>query len=126
MTINAHDNFSIEELLAPARATASANGSAVDIKDYVGKVKVVLATSAGGGTTPTLDVKLQESADGSSGWTDISGAAFTQVTDAADATEAIGLNVDGVERYIRAVETLGGTSPTFDRSLTLFGRKQTV
>lgn len=112
------------EVLPAARRTASANGSAVDMQDFIGRVAFILMTSAGGGTSPTLDVKLQDSADGSSGWADISGATYTQVTDSADATESIGVKIDEVKRYVRAVATIGGTSPTFDSGVCVVGKKQ--
>lgn len=118
------DALQVIEVVAPARKTASENGSAIDLRDYVGDVKVILSTSAGGGTTPTLDVKLQESDATGSGFTDISGAAFTQVTDAADSTEAIVISADSNKRYLRAVVTIDGTSPTFDMALVAVGLKQ--
>lgn len=118
------DALQVIEVVAPARKTASENGSAIDLRDYVGDVKVILSTSAGGGTTPTLDVKLQESDATGSGFTDISGAEFTQVTDAADSTEAIVISADSNKRYMRAVLTIDGTSPTFDMALVAVGLKQ--
>lgn len=124
MDINIGDKTTALELRPPVRITATANGAAVDLQDYVGKAKVILSSSAGGGTSPTLDVHIEDSADGSTGWADISGAAFTQVTDGADSTEAISLSVDENKRYIRVVETITGTSPTFDRAVVLVGTKQ--
>lgn len=118
------DALQVIEVVAPARKTASENGSAIDLRDYVGDVKVILSTSAGGGTTPTLDVKLQESDATGSGFTDISGAAFAQVTDAADSTEAIVISADSNKRYLRAVVTIDGTNPTFDMALVAVGLKQ--
>lgn len=123
MSRNLHGGVDVLELLPGARRTATANGSGVDLKDYDGKLKVILATSLGGGTTPTLDVKLQDSADNST-FADISGATFTQVTDSADATEAIGLEVTPRDRYIRAVVTISGTSPTFDCAVIAVGAKK--
>lgn len=123
MEINIGDKASVEEVLPGVRVTATGNGTGVDCQDYVGKAKFILITSAGGGTSPTLDVKLQDSADNST-WADISGATFTQVTDAADATEAISVDIDGADRYIRAVKTVTGTSPTFDCGLVMVGCKQ--
>jgi len=124
-TLNAHDNFTAIELLPAVRRTASANGGGVDMRDYVGKVKVILASSAGGGVDHTLDVKLQDSPDNST-FTDITGAVFTQITNAADLTEDLGINIDGAARYIRAVVTIAGTSPVFDCVVLGVGRKQTV
>ena len=121
---NYHDSSNILTLLAPLSRDATANGSAIDVKDYVGKLKVVLQSTLGTGTDPTLDVTIEESADGSTNWTAISGAAFTQVTDGAAAVEAIGVSVDGAMRYIRAVATIDGTTPAFVCSVIAIGRKQ--
>jgi len=119
-------NLSIVETLAPARKTASENGSAIDTSDYTGTAKFVLVSSAGGGTSPTLNVKVQTSADGSTGWADVSGAAFTQLTDAADVTDSIDVDIDNVSVFVRVVTTIGGTSPTFDCSVTMVALAQTI
>lgn len=113
------------ELIAPARKTATANGTGLDIRDYDGKLCAVLTSSAGGGTSPTLAVKIQDSADNSS-FADVSGLTFTGLTGAAAATEAIGFEANAVRRYVRAVITIGGTSPTFDMSVLLIGRKKAI
>jgi len=120
---NLGDILQVAELIAPARRTSSLNGSAVDLRDYVGDYTVILTSSAGGGTSPTLDVKLQDSADNST-FADISGATFTRVTDAADSTEKVVINADAVNRHVRAVVTIGGTSPTFDMAVIGIGVKQ--
>lgn len=121
---NLGDLLQVIEVIAPARKTATANGSAIDIREYVGDLKVVLSTSAGGGTSPTLNVKMQESDASGGTYTDISGAAFTQVTGAADSTEAITIRAGATKRYIRGVLTIAGTSPTFDMALVAVGVKQ--
>lgn len=123
MEINIADKTVHAEILPAVRVTATGNGTGVDVKDWAGKAKFVLMSSAGGGTSPTLDVKLQDSADNST-WADISGATFTQVTDAADADEAIGVDLDSADRYVRAVKTVSGTSPTFDCAVMMVGTKQ--
>lgn len=115
-------------LIPMASVTATANGTGVDLQQFVGSVAVTLAAKNTAGTTPTLDVKLQGSADNSTGWADISGAAFTQVTDANTAAatlEKIVLNVDACPRYVRAVKTIGGTSsPAFMTTCVGVGVKQ--
>jgi len=105
----------VVELIPNAVRSVSVDGTGVDVKDFNGVAHVILSTSAAtAGTTPTLDVKLQESDALGSGYTDITGAAFTQVTDAADSTQMISFQVGEVKRYVRAVATIGGTvTPTF-------------
>lgn len=115
-------------LLACDARTASANGTGFDLEGSngaEGEAIVILASdAASAGTNPTLDVKLQESSDNST-FTDISGATFTQVTDAAQALEKISINTNDVKRYLRAVGTIGGTSsPAFTYSVALvYGKK---
>lgn len=96
----------------PAALTATTNGTGVDTLGYTSAM-VVLEVGAVSGTSPTLDVKVQESADNST-FTDVTGATFTQVT-AANNSQV--LRVDGLgtarKRYLRAVATIGGTSPSF-------------
>jgi len=62
------------------------------------------------GTTPSLAGKIQESADGSTNWSDISGATFTAVT-GSDNLQSI--SFDRTQRYVRYVGTISGTSPSF-------------
>ncbi len=107
------EEIKVLSLFDAAARTASANGSAVDLLGYVNPgVKDMLAylnVGAVSGTTPTLDLKLQESDDGSTGWTDISGAVFTQATSATSET----IKAKVFKRYIRAVATIAGTAPSF-------------
>tara|TARA_S200002703_G_scaffold61508_1_gene53393 strand:- start:25 stop:417 length:393 start_codon:yes stop_codon:yes gene_type:complete len=115
-------------LLACDSRTASANGTGFDLEGSNGAegeaIIILSSDAASAGTDPTLDVKLQESSDDST-YTDISGATFTQVTDAAQALEKISINTNDVERYLRAVGTIGGTSsPAFTYSVALvYGKK---
>ena len=117
---------SVLSLLDPAERSASANGSAVDILNYEGQAAAILQSAAGTGTSPTLDVKLQDSADGSTGWADITGAAFTQVGNAAASAQVLKFNASAVRRYIRAVATVGGTTPLFACAVSFVGKKQII
>jgi hypothetical protein len=105
-----------------ANGAGTRNGAAID-RSTVGWAKsCVLSAHAGAATgTPTsftYDVKLQDSADGSTGWADYtqpSGAssAITQQT-AAGLTEK-DIDLTGAKQYVRVVEVVafvGGTSPT--------------
>jgi len=109
-------------ILGAAAVTATANGAGVDVSDFAGPVKFTLDSSAGGGGDHTLDAKLQESDDNVT-FTDVVGGAFTQVTNAAAAFETLTINGDGLKQYVRGVDTIAGTSPTFSRSLSMIGQK---
>ncbi|MDF1536071.1 MAG: hypothetical protein P1S46_06145 [bacterium] len=111
------------ELFPVAARGASANGTGVDVSSDIGEGKVILHAAAGTGTTPTLDVKLQSSPDNSA-WSDISGATFTQVDNTAGGSlQAIGVDID-TDKYIRAVATIAGTTPSFTFGVVLVTRQQ--
>ena len=99
-------------VLAPADRTSTANGTGVDVKDYNGIGHLILTSAAGTGSNPTLDVHVEDSADNSS-FADVAGMAFTQVTNAAASLQSMAVNMDAVRRYVRAVVTIGGSSPHF-------------
>ena len=117
---------SVLSLFDPADRSATANGSSVDILNYEGQAAAILQSAAGTGTTPTLDVKLQDSADGSTGWADVTGAAFSQVTNAAASAQVVKFNASAVQRYIRAVATIAGTTPSCTCAASFVGKKQII
>ena len=106
-------------LLTPATRTTTATGTGVDLKNaYQGLAAVVLANGATSGTSPTMDVKIQDSADNST-FADVTGYTFTQVTAALTNPSVITIDIRNLRRYARAVVTMGGTSPSFLCSVTL-------
>lgn len=117
------EQANVIELIATAVRTATitpANGT--DVSAYDGPAQVILQSSAKtAGTAPTLNVKLQHSDAISSGFADISGATFSEVT-TADLTAMIPLKMGELKKYIRAVGTIGGTStPTFGFGVSFVG-----
>ncbi len=109
-------NSTTVALLATASCadTAAATGARVDLLDYTGGAIIV---QNHGVSTGTLVGKIQDSADGSTDWTDVSGAAFTQSTTGAD-IKAIALQTKQVRRYIRYVGTVGTGPQVVGVSLT--------
>ncbi len=100
-----------------ARTAASTNGNAINIlfaRDMVAIGNVTAVT----GTNPTLDIKFQESLDGTT-WIDIPSATLVQWT----GTGTKRLEFASRAAYVRAVSTIGGTAtPTFTYSLHLCGK----
>lgn len=103
--------------LDPVAAGAAAqNGVAIDTLGYnSGTFVVHNGVATGVPTSYTVDGKVQESADGSTGWADVVGAAITQI--AANSIAKV-IRVEGLgtsrKRYLRVVVTpafVGGTSP---------------
>lgn len=126
--VNFGDQAQVATLLAATTQTSSTNGAAVDLQGYTGQLAVVLNAAKGTGNADnTLDVKIQDSADGSTGWADLSpAAAFAQVlgSGGADSTQKVVINSDNVRRYIRYVSTLAGTSPSYRLGIVALGNKQ--
>ncbi len=120
-----HSETTLLALHPTAARTTTTNGSGIDVRDYIGHGTVLLDAAAGTGTTPTNDVKIQDSADNSA-FADLSPTlAFAQLTTVAS-QQKIAINFDKVRRYIRMVATIAGTTPSYTFSVTALGRKQVV
>ena len=109
--------------VATAAVTSTATSSAIDLLEYDGDVLLILDSAAGGGSSPTLDIKLTESDATSGTYTDLSGATFTQVTGSAS-MQTLAINKASSKRFIKIVQTIGGSSPTFTFSINLIGLKK--
>lgn len=109
----------------PTSLTITTNGPSIDLgPGFLDDLMVTLLIGAVSGTTPTLDVTVETSADEVT-WTqarDVDGnlVAFPQYTDAdADTVKTLGLNINGQndngddQRYARPVFTIAGTTPDF-------------
>lgn len=109
-------NLTVRRLLSARVATTDTQGSAIDLSTSINPgvrdMKAVLDVSALAGTAGaglTLNVKLQHSnTTTAADFTDISGAAFTQVTSTAGGIEAIDFST--TRRYVRAAVTFGATA----------------
>jgi hypothetical protein len=110
-------------LKAAARITADNNGAGVDVSEFQGICKVHLNSSATEAADNTSAVKLQHSDDNAT-WSDVTGAAFAQVTNAAASMQEMTLNADNFKKYVRVVNDLGGTTPAVTAGVTLTGVKQ--
>ena len=110
------------ELAPAASRTSTLTGTGIDVLEYEGVALVLLNASAGTGTSPTLDVKLQHSDDDST-YEDVNSGAFSQVTDAAETAgvKVMKLNVSDLKRYLRIVGTIAGTTPSFDFGVEFVG-----
>ena len=121
-----YSTSTVKTLLKSQTITATATGTAVDTQrlDGVGKI-VLLASAASAGTLPTLNVKLTECATSGGSYTDVTGAVFTEVTDAAASTQQLAIPCAGLLRYVKAVATVGGTAtPTFSLAILLDGLQE--
>ncbi len=122
MSIDVNGEITVGDFDKPDVHTSTATGTGVDISTYQGKIKVTLICGTVGGTSPTNACKLQDSEDDST-YADITGATFTTVT-ASNSNESIALDTRGAGKYVRSVQTIGGTTPTYDSVVTFAGIKK--
>lgn len=106
----------------PVARTATGNATAVDTQPLLEagaqkEMRAVLDVGTVTGTTPTLDVKLQESDTSGGTYTDIAGATFAQKTAAGNEV----ISFSARKRWLRAVYTIGGTTPNFTFSCVILG-----
>ena len=99
--------------------TTTANGAGAYYGANRSHTFQLVIAGAVGGTSPTLDIKFQDSADGTT-YTDIGVAFPQQTTTMATATGSISSAFPTVtvrtkdgRPYLRIVKTAGGTSPSF-------------
>jgi hypothetical protein len=121
--IDLNNGITYASLFKPDVETSTITGSAVDVTSYKGKLKVTQDVGTVSGTSPTLDGKIQDSEDGSTDWTDVSDATFTQVT-ASNDIQSIGVDTRAVRKYVRYVGTMAGSSPSYDIGVSFIGEKQ--
>jgi len=97
-----------------SRAAGTVNGDAIDTAGFSDIVYTIAAGAIDAGITG-VDVKIQESADGSTGWADITSAAIASLDGDDDgAVPTIGVRCGGRaagtrKRYQRAVLVVAGT-----------------
>lgn len=102
-------------LQASATKTATFKSAGVELADQA-VVRLNLAVTAHAGTTPTLDVKVQTSAtDVDANYVDVPNGAFAQVTTVNATTRLV---VGALDRFVRVVATIGGTTPSYTYSVT--------
>ena len=117
------EKLDITAAVASASVTATATSSAIDLKEFDGDVLLVLNCAAGTGSSPTLDIKVQDSDETGGTYGDLSGATFTQVTTSAS-VQTLEVNKDECKRFIKLVQTVGGSSPVFVYGISLIGAKK--
>lgn len=89
--------------------TADASGSAVDLLGFTGELAFIMDCSAPvAGTSPTLDAKLTHCDTSNGEFEDVSGGAFTQVTDTAS-RQKLSINTSELKRYLKVAKNIGGT-----------------
>jgi len=106
-------NIKVTQLITPVgRAAGTVNGSALSLSEFN---SVAICFGFGGLTGGTAAIKLQESFDGSTNWTDIDNARLSvaPVAAAANSVQVVGLTEVGAlaKNFIRPVIVItGGTA----------------
>lgn len=88
-----------------------------DVGSWV-ELMAFTTVTANGGTTPTLDIRVQYSPDGKN-FID-SGDAFTQITTTNSVT--VKKLTANFGKYMRLGLVLGGTAPTYTLSVVIIGK----
>jgi hypothetical protein len=105
--------------------TTDVNSSAVDLLNGSGVAfTIYLGTLT---SSATLGVKLQTSADGSTGWTDVAGTAYTSTADTDD-HKLIVLNLEKPlesQRFVRVAFDRGGANAVIDALTATMRRRVT-
>jgi hypothetical protein len=101
--------------LVPTNSAAGVrNGVSIDRTGFASCVVVhACAAVTGAPTSQAIDLKLQDSADGTT-FTDVVGFALTQKTSAVADIRELDLNLAGARQFVRLVETVafvGGATP---------------
>lgn len=106
---------------APAANTATATSAAVDLQPFEGVVKITQTVGVVSGTAPTWDFKIQDCDTSGGSYADVAGLTLTQVT-ASTSTQSLAVDTRLCRRYIKVVQTLGGSStPTVNSAVVLVG-----
>lgn len=98
--------------IASAAITASATSSAV-ANNLGNGFQINVAVTAVAGTTPTLDIRIEESFDGGTNWVTL--YEMQRITATGSYNSPI---MRATGRHIRYVRTVGGTSPSFTNAVT--------
>ena len=92
------ERLTFTQLVNPGNQTGTPTSSALDTLGYEGDL--VAIQQVGTRTLGTLTGKIQDSADGSSDWQDVTGYAFTAVA-ASSNLQTMRVDTRAVRRYVR-------------------------
>lgn len=93
-----------------ATLTATAASNVIELGDR-NSLRLDLVITAASGTTPTLDIAVQSSPDGTT-WTTV--ASFAQQTTTATVHKLFG----PIDRFVRCNNVVAGTTPSFTFQIT--------
>lgn len=97
-------------VLTSGTRTTTGSGVVVETGDR-GTLRLTLTVTAASGTSPTLDVSIETSHDGTT-WRSL--GAFAQKTTVVTERKSF----TGADRFVRATYTIGGTTPSLTFAVT--------
>ena len=98
--------YAVQGQKADNWAVGADSSAAIDTAGYHQAMIVFNAGTVG--SSGTVDVKVQECDTSGGSYTDVSGAAFTQVTASNDDATYVGrVNLNGTKRFLKVVLTVG-------------------
>lgn len=127
--VDLKNTYDLKPSLVPAVRTANANGSGVDCLGYEGPLFLFIehGTTDISSTDETYTYKVEESSDNST-FTAITGAVnavtYTAAASYAGSTAEIVNVTNRQKRYVRAVLTVGGTTPSVAGSASFLLRRK--
>jgi len=100
----------------PASITATTNGSGVDLRDFDGAMVVFQAGAADTGSGNETYTPSVEESDDNSSFSSVAASELEGVLANMTANSVQRVGYKGAKRYVRAVLTLGGTTPSIGAS----------
>ena len=109
-TLEKLQHFPLHPTATETTTFTGATTNIADLKDFDGDIQLILDSGAAA-SSGTMTGKIQDSADGSTGWADVTGGGFTAVAQAAS-KQVLTINRDAIKRYIRFVGTIAASGTT--------------
>jgi len=109
-TLEKLQHFPLHPTATETTTFTGATTNIADLKDFDGDIQIILDSGAAA-ASGTMTGKIQDSADGSTGWADVTGGSFTAVAQAVS-KQVLTIKRDGIKRYIRFVGTIAASGTT--------------
>lgn len=105
-----------DELLPPAARTTSGQSDQFNIGGYASGAVIEIRVTAASGTSPTLDVDLEDTFDGTN-WNKVTDVNSAAITAAGVTIVRLNLKNTPTTNRLRLNYTIGGTTPSFTFSV---------
>lgn len=108
-----------DELLPSAARTTSGRSDQFDVGGYASAAVIEIRVTAVAGTTPTLDVDLEDTFDGTN-WNKVADINSAAITAAGVTVVRLNLANTPTTNRLRLNYTVGGTTPSFTFSVKAY------